>query len=229
MITARKQHSITPPKGGWGVLLLFCALLISCGTKKQATTSLGNIPTQETVTPAEASQQNETCITSKLRLDLSSSGKSFSAGGVLRMKRNDVIQLSIITFGIIEVARIEMTPDYFMIINKLERQYVKAAYDDVPFLKRGNIDFRTLQAFFWNEQTPSIEAWERTDFVSLGEWNLPTKHLITVPYKSGSAKATLTLSNLKVDSEWEKRTQVPDRYTEVPASELLSRLMNMKG
>jgi len=209
--------------------LIISLLLISCGTKKQATTSSGNIPTQETVSPAEVIPQKETSVTAKLRLDLSTAERSLSVGGVLRMKRNEVIQLSLITFGILEVARIEMTPDYFMIINKVERQYVKAAYGDVPFLKQRDIDFRMIQAFFWNEQTPPIAAWQRSDFVSLDGWNLPTKHLITVPYKSGSAKAALTLSNLRVDSDWEKRTQVPERYTEVSVDELLSRIINMKG
>ena len=209
--------------------LIISLLLIACGTRKHATasgsTENGIVHQQASNQPLDANQQKETSVTAKLRLDLSSGERSLSVGGMLRMKRNDVIQLSLVTFGILEVARIEMTPDYFMIVNKMERQYVKAAYSDVPFLKRSNIDFRMIQAFFWNEQTPPIAAWERSEFVSLDGWNLPTKHLITVPYKSGSAKAALTLYNLRVDSEWEKHTQVPTRYTEVSVDELLSRLI----
>ena len=209
--------------------LIISLLLIACGTRKHATasgsTENGIVHQQAGNQSLDANQQKETSVTAKLRLDLSSGERSLSVGGMLRMKRNDVIQLSLVTFGILEVARIEMTPDYFMIVNKMERQYVKAAYSDVPFLKRSNIDFRMIQAFFWNEQTPPIAAWERSEFVSLDGWNLPTKHLITVPYKSGSAKAALTLYNLRVDSEWEKHTQVPTRYTEVSVDELLSRLI----
>ena len=208
---------------------IFSLLLVACGTRKHATasgsTENGLVHQQAGNQPLDANQQKETSVTAKLRLDLSSGERSLSVGGMLRMKRNDVIQLSLVTFGILEVARIEMTPDYFMIVNKMERQYVKAAYSDVPFLKRSNIDFRTIQSYFWNEHTPSIPAWERSEFVSLDGWNLPTKHLITVPYKSGSAKAALTLYNLRVDSEWEKHTQVPTRYTEVSVDELLSRLI----
>lgn len=220
-------------KNYYKLLALFlCALLaVSCGTKKHATASGSTevgLATQQTGNqPVEANPQNETSITAKLRLDLSGGGKSVSVGGMLRMKRDDVIQLSLVTFGILEVARIEMTPDYFMIINKMEKQYVKAAYSDVPFLAQGNVDFRMIQAFFWNEQTPPIAAWERSDFVALGGWNLPTRHLITIPYKSGSAKAALTLSNPKVESGWETRTALPTHYTEVPVDKLLSRIMNL--
>ena len=143
------------------------------------------------------------------------------------MKRNDVIQLSLVTFGILEVARIEMTPDYFMLINKMERQYVKAAYSDVPFLSRGNVDFRFIQAFFWNEQTPPIAAWERKDFVSLEGWNLPTKHLITISSGGKTGRANITLRDLRADEGWETRTPIPANYTEVPVDKLMSRILNL--
>lgn len=205
--------------------LIISLLLISCGTKKQATTSVGNIPTQETVTPAETVPQEEACVTAKLGLTLVTNDRSVALGGALRMKRNDVIQLSLITFGILEVARIEMTPDYFMIINKMERQYVKAAYSDVSFLKDAGIDFRTIQSYFWDEQTSSPKAWQRSDFVSLGGRTFPTKHIISIARGGKSVKATITLSNLRNDSDWQTHTPVPTHYTEVPVDKLLSRLI----
>ena len=103
------------------------------------------------VETVNANRQNETFATAKINLSLSSGYKSISVGGTLRMKRNDVIQLSLVTFGILEVARIEMTPDYFMGIDKVGKQYVKAAYGDVSFFKNAGIDFYTLQALFWDE------------------------------------------------------------------------------
>ena len=209
-------------------ILLFCALLVSCGTKKQATaSSVGSDITQDTAKPAETKQKEETCVTAKLGLTLLTNDKSISLGGTLRMKRDNVIQLSLVTFGIFEVARVEMTPEYFMLIDKMGKQYVKASYDDVSFLKEANIDFRTLQTYFWDEQTSSHAAWERKDFVKLGGRTLPTKHIITIPRGNKSVKATISLSNLKNDSGWETRTQVPTHYTEVSVNKLLSRIMNM--
>ena len=212
--------------------LFLCALLaVSCGTKKHAAKSGSPeavlVPQQESNQPSADERQKEASVSAKLRLDLSSSDKSISLGGTLRMKRNDVIQLSLVTFGILEVARIEMTPDYFMLINKMERQYVKAAYSDVPFLSRGNVDFRFIQAFFWNEQTPPIAAWERKDFVSLEGWNLPTKHLITISSGGKTGRANITLRDLRADEGWETRTPIPANYTEVPVDKLMSRILNL--
>ena len=141
------------------MLLLSAMLIASCGTKKQAvsttTTSDASEATalslKQIVETVNANRQDETFATAKMKLGISSSDKSLSIGGTLRMKRNDVIQLSLVTFGIIEVARIEMTPDYFMGIDKMGKQYVKAAWGDVSFFKSAGIDFYTLQALFWDD------------------------------------------------------------------------------
>ena len=152
----------SPFRGGLrGGLFLLCLLLFaSCGTKKQtvststvATESTGTTvsPLQNIVQTVNANRLSETYATAKINLTLSTGDKSASLGGTLRMKRNDVIQLSLVTFGILEVARIEVTPDYFMAIDKVGRQYLKAAFQEISFLKTAGIDFYTLQALFWDE------------------------------------------------------------------------------
>ena len=226
----------SPPKGGRGVLLLLIVLFASCASKKHAVSTTTDVtdetttvvvPQQDTQQPAEVKKKDETCITSRVRMELSSGGKSASVGGTLRMKRDDVIQLSIVTFGILEVARIEMTPDYFMLIDKMGKQYVKAAYRDVSFLRNADVDFYTIQAYFWDEQTSNYSGWTRSDFVNVGGRSLPTKHNITISTGRKTVKANLSLSSLNLDSDWEKRTQVPSRYKEVSVDELLTRIMNL--
>lgn len=217
-------------------IFLLCLSLASCGSRKRAVSTATMVPEQQPVAvtpaqegnePAEAKQREETCITSRLRLELASGGRSASVGGTLRMKRDDVIQLSLTTFGILEVARIEMTPDYFMLIDKMGRQYVKAAYGDVSFLREGGVDFSTIQAYFWDEQTAYVPGWERKDFVNIAGRSLPTKHHITIPTGSRNVRADLTFSGLNTDSEWEKRTPVPSRYKEVSVEEAMTRIMNL--
>ena len=224
-----------------GCLLLLCLMPASCGSRKHVrgtddTTGAADpaVPSvqaeshsTDTGQPADTRRQEEECVTARMRLELSSGPKEASIGGTLRMKRDDVIQVSLVTFGILEVARIEMTSDYLMVIDRMGKRYVKAAYGDVALLKGANVDFRTIQAYFWNEQTPRHLAWERTGLVQLGERSLPTRHVITTGSGSKTAKATLTLSNLQADSDWEKRTSVPARYAQVPVDELLSRIMNL--
>lgn len=217
-------------------ILICCIWLVSCGSRKHAVNSTTVAAEEQTVVvapsqgnnqPAEAKRQEEECITAKLRLELSASGRSTTVGGALRMKRDDVIQLSVITFGILEVARIEATPDYFMVVDKMGRQYVKASYSEVPFLRNSDIDFKTLQTYFWDEQTSNHSGWVRSDFVNIGSRSLPTKHTITIPTGKKTIKAGLTLSNLRSDSEWEKRTQIPSRYKEVTVDEAISRIMDL--
>jgi len=213
-ITQNVSALLSSPKGGWGIMLLLCIILLaSCGTKKHAVATTPEIPTV-------------TCVTARMNLMLSSGGKEITLGGMLRMKRDDVIQLTLVPFGILEVGRIEMTPDYFMILDKMNKQYVKAAYSDVSFLRKAKVDFRTIQAYFWNEHTPPLAEWVRTDYVNIEGWSFPTRHLITIANDNKSVQATLTLSNLKSDSGWETRTEVSSRYRERTVDEILSMIMN---
>lgn len=217
-------------------VLMLCILLASCRSKKEVVsttttvsdnTTIGVPPSQGDKQPADAKQQEETCVTAKVRLELASNGKSTSVGGMLRMKRNDVIQLSLVTFGVLEVARIEMTPEYFLLVDKMGRQYVKASYNDVSFLRDADVDFYTIQSYFWNEQTSNYSGWEQSNFVTVGGRSLPTKHLITIPARNKTIKANLSLSNLNTDSNWEKRTQISSRYSKVSVDELWTRIMNL--
>ncbi len=77
--------------------------------------------------------------------------KDFSIGGNFRMKKDDVIQLSLVGFGIIEGGRIEFTRDSVLLVDRLHHQYISVAYNDVAFLRESQVDFYTLQALFWNE------------------------------------------------------------------------------
>lgn len=217
-------------------VLMLCILLASCRSKKEVVsttttvsdnTTIGVPPSQGNKQPADAKQQEETCVTAKVRLELASNGKSTSVGGMLRMKRNDVIQLSLVTFGVLEVARIEMTPEYFLLVDKMGRQYVKASYNDVSFLRDADVDFYTIQSYFWNEQTSNYSGWEQSNFVTVGGRSLPTTHLITIPARNKTIKANLSLSNLNTDSNWEKRTQISSRYSKVSVDELWTRIMNL--
>ena len=249
-------------KGGWGAFFLLILLLASCGTKKQAIDTTGNKETrqaslQHIVETVNANRQDETYATARMNLSLTSAGgKSVSIGGMLRMKRNDVIQLSFVTFGILEVARIEITPDYFMGIDKMGKQYVKAAFGDVSFFKNAGIDFYTLQSLFWDElfvlgagksapseiasglirQTtvsPHAEGaspyltWKYEDFGSLAGKNFPTSHTLTISGSKKPITANLFLSNLKNDSNWETRTEISRSYKEISVEQLLSRLMKL--
>ena len=213
------------------VLLLAGLLCTSCGSRRHAaattadTTAPAASPAGEAPQTAQPAQQQQTCVTARLRIELSAGSGNTALGGTLRMKRDDVVQLSLVTFGILEVARIEMTADYVLLIDRIGKQFVKAAYADIDFMQ--GVDFQTIQAYFWDENVPSLSVWQRKDYVSVAGWSLPTRHVITIPLSRKTVSADLTLSGLAADCEWEKRTTVPAKYREVSASELMARIMNL--
>ena len=118
----------------------------------------GNIPGMgkgatiaEFVQTINAKRVTEPCITAKINLSLTAGTKSARVGGSLKMKRNDVIQISLVALGLMEVGRLELTPDYMMVVDRMNHQYVKSGYSDVDFFRSAGIDFYTFQSLFWDE------------------------------------------------------------------------------
>ena len=132
-------------------------LLASCGSKKSVVSAGGNPILEkqpslvDVVQAVNAKRVSEPCISAKMSLSLSTSKNSARVGGSLRMKRNDVIQISLVALGLMEVGRLELTPDYMMMVDRMNHQYVKCDYDEVNFFREAGIDFYTFQSLFWDE------------------------------------------------------------------------------
>jgi hypothetical protein len=130
------------------------ALFSACSTSKNVSkgTAAANTQTTAAVYAKKVTDnfQKTECITAKASVELQSGTKSISLGGNLRMKRDDVIQISMSFLGM-EVARIEFSPENVLLIDRFNKQYVKATYADASFLKSANLDFYVLQSMFWNE------------------------------------------------------------------------------
>lgn len=128
-------------------------LMAACSSTKNATKGGGSGKASSAAACVEqvaANFQTAEYITAKTSVELQSGSKSFTLGGNLRMKRNDVIQLSMTFLGM-EVARIEFTPQDVLVVDRFNKQYVKATYSEAGFLKSASLDFYVLQSMFWNE------------------------------------------------------------------------------
>lgn len=90
-------------------------------------------------------------IAAKIDFTLKSGKKDLSVDGSIKMRKDEVIRIQLSPFGLIEVGRIELTPDYVLIIDRVHKEYIKETYDRVPFLQRNGLSFYTLQALFWNQ------------------------------------------------------------------------------
>ena len=90
-------------------------------------------------------------ITSKIKFTVEVGEQNISLTGNLRMKRDDVIQLQLMAFGFVEAARLEFTNDYALVVDRINKKYIKAPYSKVDFLRENKLDFYALQSLFWNE------------------------------------------------------------------------------
>ena len=90
-------------------------------------------------------------ITAKLKFRMKKGSKDVTVAGSLHMRRDDVIRIQLTPLGLFEAGRIEFTKDYVMIVDRINKQYLKADYNEVAFLKRNGLNFYSLQALFWNQ------------------------------------------------------------------------------
>ena len=95
--------------------------------------------------------QHARFITSKVKFSIEVGSQNMTLTGNLKMKRDDVIRLQLMAFGFVEAGRLEFTPDYVLIIDRINKQYLKVPYSHLDFLRNSNIDFYVLQSLFWNE------------------------------------------------------------------------------
>lgn len=90
-------------------------------------------------------------ITSKVKFSVEVGAQKLTLTGNLKMKRDDVIRLQLMAFGFVEAGRIEMTKDYVLIMDRINKQYLKAPWMQVDFLRNSGLNYSSMQALFWNE------------------------------------------------------------------------------
>lgn len=107
------------------------------------------LPFMEMVNDRKADVQN---IVADISFSAKAGDDDVSAPGSLRMRRDKVIriQLFIPLLGT-EVGRLEFTPDYALVVDRIHKQYVKGDYNQLDFLRDNGLNFYSLQALFWNE------------------------------------------------------------------------------
>lgn len=138
-------------------LLAFPLILGSCKSVKTVEKTAGTtvktdaFDSKQFLQKVSANAPQATFITSKIKFRLQMGSQDISLSGNLKMKRDDVIRLQLVALGFIEAGRLEFTKDYVLVMDRINKQYIKVAYNDVDFLRNSGINFYSLQALFWNE------------------------------------------------------------------------------
>ena len=130
--------------------------LASCKSTKNVVTepkpvTQEMLQTKEILQKVNDNSQNSKFITSKIRFQVQIGNQDLSLTGNLKMKRDDVIRLQPMAFGFVEAARLEFTKDYVLLMDRINKQYLRASYEQVDFLRNSGLNFYSLQALFWNE------------------------------------------------------------------------------
>ena len=160
--------------------------------------------------------------------------KKINLGGTYRLKRDEVIQINL-TYTMlftINVGTMELTPDYMLVVDRMNKRYCRVLYSEVPTLAQADITFAYLQRVFWGEEpmspTPDL-AWSYANWTDLAGGQFPTQIQFTMRGKSDTYRATFNLSNLRESADWETRTEVGSRYQSVSYESILKALMSVAG
>ncbi len=122
--------------------------------KKQDNQTVNQTPAvskEDILTRVSANQQQARFLTSKIKFSVEMGNHNMTLTGNLRMKRDDVIRLQLMAFGFVEAGRLEFTKDYVLIMDRINKQYLKVPYSHLDFLRNNGIDFNVMQSLFWNE------------------------------------------------------------------------------
>lgn len=179
-------------------LLLILVVLAGCKSSKHLATS-------ETKAPATS------YLASKLQLTIpSKKGGSISVGGTMKMKSHERVQISLLMpIFRTEVARIEVTPDGVLLVDRMNKRFVRATTDELKNILPKNADFARLEKILTNASLPGGKS-ELTG----KELGFPTLEKAKVQlYEFSTKEFSMT------------PTELTAKYRQVPLEQLVKMLM----
>lgn len=131
--------------------ILLTLNLTGCRTTHQTETQIGLTKKQQgelLVSLAEYPADVQTLF-AKTTIVLDYNGHSATLKGRLRMRRNEVVQMTITALGLMEIAAIEFTPQGAYVIDKVNKHYACIDYAS-GWMNLAGVNFNTVQSLFWN-------------------------------------------------------------------------------
>lgn len=132
--------------------LLVILLLMACRSSKQMVTT-------------EKKQQafpEVSCLTSRMQLLIpGKNGGQLSASGLMKMESNKRIRFSVLMPVLrTEVARIEITPEYMLLVDRMNKKFVRASMDRLKETLSVQTDYYKIEKMLLN----AAESAGETDF-----------------------------------------------------------------
>lgn len=138
----------------WIYVVCLIVLASSCGSLRHTERApmIGGLKGEEYQEKVISSLPYWNCVTGKVALNLNTgSSKNTKLSATLRMKKGEVIQLSVAPLLGIEVARLEISPERILAVDRLHKQYVEVSFEDLNRIANLNLSFNVLQSLFMNE------------------------------------------------------------------------------
>ena len=139
----------------WAAVTMTIAMVASCGSTRKDVNETPNaqavVQKQEFLQKVSDNAQHARFVTSKVKFSVEVGSQQLTLTGNLKMKRDDVIRLQLMAFGFVEAGRLEFTKDYVLVMDRINKQYLRVPYQQLDFMRNSGLDFYALQALFWNE------------------------------------------------------------------------------
>ena len=139
--------------------LALAIVLAGCVSSKKATSSQATSQLSEA---SGSSQQQVAGVRAKTSVTLSvDGGKDMSLSGSLRMARGQMVQLSLTALGLMEVARLELTPQGVLLMDRYHHRYLQLSWDEVQRLDKrlkvlGDTPYQTIEALCWGTASDQV-------------------------------------------------------------------------
>lgn len=180
-------------------LLLVVVVLAGCKSSKRLVTS-------ETKAPVSS------YLASKLQLTIpDKKGGSLSVGGTMRMKTHERVQISLLMPILrTEVARIEVTPEEVLLVDRMNRRFVRASKEELKgIILPKNAEFSRLEKILTDASLPG------------GKTELTGKDIGI----SSLEKAKVQLYEFSTKEFSMTPTELSSKYRQVPLEELIKMLV----
>ena len=136
-------------------VIMAMVVVAGCGSKRKVVNETPKVQQtaqkQEFLQKVSDNAQHARFVTSKVKFSVEVGSQQLTLTGNLKMKRDDVIRLQLMAFGFVEAGRLEFTREYVLVMDRINKQYLRVPYQQLDFLRNSDLDFYALQALFWNE------------------------------------------------------------------------------
>lgn len=151
-------------------------------------------------------------LSSKVQLTIPHKGSTFTLNGTMKLIRGERMQLSLLMPIIrTEVARLEVTPEDILVIDRMGKRYVQATRQELKGVLPRRADFAHLEKLLFEASKPNGKS-------SLTGKELGLPHMETAQIVlSGFSEKEFSLS----------RTQISSKYTQVAWTEIFELLMRL--